>query len=149
MKRILAAAALVLLSGCLSDDETLKLNAEKHVSGMLKDPESARFSGLYLVPGAVRDGMQDVAVCGVVNAKNSFGAYAGGERFVAYAYKGDIGGSKLLGISHAYLEGSNRVATAATADSANKATIFEELHWNKACVDATHPPTYSGQKYQD
>jgi hypothetical protein len=36
----------------------------------LKDPDSAKFSPDLLKPGAV---------CGLVNAKNSFGAYAGSE----------------------------------------------------------------------
>lgn len=140
------AAALV---GCMSDDESLKFSAEKYVSAQLKDPDSARFSGVYLVPGNRRESMQDVAICGMVNGKNGFGAYGGSERFVAYGYKGTAGGSKLLGVSRAYFEGSDRRATVGTAEAPNKATIFEEIHWNEACVDATHPPTYSGEGYRD
>lgn len=143
---IVIAAAL---TGCMSDDQSLKLNAEKYVSTMLKDPDSAEFSGLYLVPGAVREGLQDVAVCGVVKAKNSFGAYGGSERFVAYGYTGTVAGSKSLGISRAYLEEADRRATVGTMDTPNKATIFEEIHWNKACVDEAHPPTYSGENEQN
>ena len=146
---ILCVVLATALTGCLSDDQSLKLNAEKYVSAMLKDPESAQFTELYLVPGAVQEGMQDVAICGLVNAKNSFGAYGGNERFVAYGYKGTVGGSKLLGISRAYLEGADRRSTVGTMDAPNKATIFEEIHWNKACADETHPPTYSGEDHQN
>ena len=142
---ILAAA----LTGCMSDEESLKYSAEKQVSAMLKDPDSARFSGLYLVPGAVREKMQDVAICGLVNGKNGFGGYGGVERFVAYGYKGTVGGSKLLGVSRANFEGADRRATLGTVDTPNKATIFEEIHWNEACVDKAHPPTYSGEEYQN
>jgi hypothetical protein len=42
--------------------------AHSAVMRMLKDPESVRFSGEFLKPGAV---------CGNVNSKNSYGGYAG------------------------------------------------------------------------
>jgi hypothetical protein len=142
---MLFAVIAVALAGCMSDDESLRFSAEKHVAAMLKDPDSARFSGVYLVPGPMREGVQTVAICGVVNGKNSFGAYGGGERFVAYGYKGKVGDSRLLGISRAYFEGADRRTTVDTTDKPNKTTIFEKIHWNEACVDAAHPPTYSGE----
>lgn len=142
---ILCTAVAIAITGCMSDDQSLRLNAEKHVKSMLKDPESARFGDIYLVPGEAKDGVQSVAVCGLVNAKNSFGGYGGGERFVAYGYKGKVGGSKLLGISRAYFEGTDRRATVDTINKPQKTTIFEKIHWNQACVDATHPPTFSGE----
>lgn len=39
----------------------------------LKDPESARFGGM----SGVKDKDGDITVCGMVNAKNSYGGYAG------------------------------------------------------------------------
>lgn len=51
---------------------------EAIVGAALKDPESARYSGF----AAVEDtGM--VIVCGFVNARNSFGGYAGKSPFMA------------------------------------------------------------------
>lgn len=50
------------------------IDAKNAVSSRLKDPESARFSGVY-VTGNI--------VCGLVNARNSFGGYAGDMRFVS------------------------------------------------------------------
>jgi hypothetical protein len=47
--------------------------AHAEVMRTLKDPESARFSGEYLQPGAV---------CGKVNSKNSYGGYVGATRYV-------------------------------------------------------------------
>lgn len=44
----------------------------------LKDPESARFTGI----AAARSPSGAIAVCGYVNAKNSFGGYVGAKPFV-------------------------------------------------------------------
>lgn len=49
------------------------------IKGQIKDPESARFTALKA--GRADDG--SVLVCGFVNAKNSFGGYAGPRRFAA------------------------------------------------------------------
>lgn len=60
------------------DDPARKAAAEHAVLRRLKDPGSASFSGMFvswLSGGPV--------VCGRVNAKNSFGGYAGVTRFVA------------------------------------------------------------------
>lgn len=48
--------------------------AQVSIKEILKDGDSAKFKGLF-----VRNGN----VCGEVNAKNSFGAYTGYQRFVA------------------------------------------------------------------
>ena len=50
------------------------LNAREHVKGMLKDPSSAKFSGEFIGKNG--------AICGHVNAKNSFGGYAGDSRYI-------------------------------------------------------------------
>lgn len=46
--------------------------AKAAVSRVLKDPASAQFEGLFTHPGAV---------CGFVNARNSFGGYTGRRPF--------------------------------------------------------------------
>lgn len=53
------------------------LNAQKAVSALLKDPSSAKFTNERVGSNGV--------VCGFINAKNSFGAYTGPQR---YAYIG-------------------------------------------------------------
>ncbi|MGY8334035.1 hypothetical protein L1Q87_25510, partial [Klebsiella pneumoniae] len=50
------------------------LNAREHIKGMLKDPSSAKFSGEFI-------GKND-AICGHINAKNSFGGYTGESRYI-------------------------------------------------------------------
>ena len=56
--------------------------AEEAVRASLKDGESARFSEVRI--GRILDATTGVgAVCGRVNAKNSFGGYGGAQRFIA------------------------------------------------------------------
>ena len=47
----------------------------------LKDPDSAQFRDLYEVP-SMRDDSGSRAVCGEVNARNSYGGYVGFRRFL-------------------------------------------------------------------
>lgn len=83
MKRILFFLALVSLVGCKPNaDKALEL-AQKEVAADTKDPDSAKFRYLRFVQ---RDDMPDGAVsglvCGQINAKNGFGAYAGFSPFM-------------------------------------------------------------------
>lgn len=56
-----------------------KIEALKKVIGAtLKDPDSSQFRGLFLNPSKT-------ALCGEVNAKNSYGGYVGFRPFVATA----------------------------------------------------------------
>jgi hypothetical protein len=52
--------------------------AEAEIPKILKDPDSAKFSDVV----AVDDDKGGFAVCGKVNAKNSFGAYIGAKSFI-------------------------------------------------------------------
>jgi len=52
--------------------------AKKNVADSLKDPSSAQFRNVRLVP--YKDGS---VICGEVNAKNSYGGYVGFKDFVA------------------------------------------------------------------
>lgn len=53
--------------------------AHRKIRGLLKDPESARFSSVvYRESAELKTGV----VCGFVNAKNSFGGYGGEQAFV-------------------------------------------------------------------
>lgn len=101
MRALLTIPLVALLIGCASQPGTVPeantkapeeprfkvpITSEQEkaataaVAGMLKDPESARFQGLY---GMQRAGHPEVtSICGEVNAKNSYGGYAGFSRFV-------------------------------------------------------------------
>lgn len=67
--RRLALVGLVVLAGCGGAED----QAKKEVAALLRDPESAQFRDLRKAGGLV---------CGEVNGRNAFGAYAGYQRFV-------------------------------------------------------------------
>lgn len=77
MKRIIIPAlGAVALAGCqfIPGTDAHKIEAaKKAVAASLKDPTSPLFSELSVVEGGV---------CGKVNGKNSFGAYAGKTGFI-------------------------------------------------------------------
>jgi hypothetical protein len=62
----------------LSQDEKLIMRSEfQHI---LKDPESARFGHI----AAGRDSEGNIFVCGLVNAKNSYGGYTGEQPYMGF-----------------------------------------------------------------
>lgn len=71
---VLALAAM--LAGCNSTEKEILTKVRQE----LKDPSSAEFSQLDLKK--TTDGSISV-LCGMVNAKNSFGGYAGAKPFTA------------------------------------------------------------------
>lgn len=60
-------------AGTVDADRTAR--AQAAIAEMMKDPESARISPL-------RPGTEPGWLCGTVNGKNSFGAYAGSTRVI-------------------------------------------------------------------
>lgn len=64
------------LANGLTETENL-VAARLAVEDRLRDPDSAKFDVLY-----TSDKSGIVVVCGVVNAKNGFGGYAGDEEFI-------------------------------------------------------------------
>ncbi len=58
--------------------------SRNNVALMLKDPASAKFRNSYFSLALI-GGKEIPVTCGEVNAKNSFGAYTGYERFIAPA----------------------------------------------------------------
>lgn len=80
------ATVILVLAGCATPGVPTTLTAEQEktaratVLAMLKDPASAQFGGIY---GARKpDGT--IYVCGMVNARNGFGGYAGAAPFTGY-----------------------------------------------------------------
>lgn len=71
MRQIILIIAAFAMAGCSEQRQADVVKAE--VAAKMKDPESAKFTNLkvYLA-----------TLCGEVNAKNSFGAYAGADKFM-------------------------------------------------------------------
>lgn len=86
-----------VLSGCglTSDGEPMKKEVlipklKAQITAQLKDPASAQFRNevFYQNIFVTKDGKKhpaEAAICGEINAKNSFGAYTGFRRFVSSA----------------------------------------------------------------
>ncbi|HGM4726486.1 TPA: hypothetical protein ACKPZ3_003097 [Serratia marcescens] len=84
MKKTLAVAlAVMALTACKPGEEKALELAQKEISADLKDPDSAKFRYLRVAKTQENeDGTVLVLVCGQVNAKNGFGAYAGFHSFM-------------------------------------------------------------------
>jgi hypothetical protein len=86
LQQLCAVAILGITSGaCIAAEkfpvpEARAEQAKNAVKAILKDPESAQFRNLYTKSYAGKPSPND-AVCGEVNAKNSYGGYIGFTRF--------------------------------------------------------------------
>ncbi|MCA0405307.1 MAG: hypothetical protein LCH39_04055 [Proteobacteria bacterium] len=78
---VAAALCVSVQANAQSQDEEIALTekAKDLVSRSLKDPSSAQFRDVYLMPKP-KGGK---CVCGWVNSKNSFGGYVGFRRFIS------------------------------------------------------------------
>ncbi|KXJ63090.1 hypothetical protein AXY46_03485 [Achromobacter xylosoxidans] len=107
---ILAAAfSCLALSGCAAPKKvqpvapTAQLvTAEKtyidaslaKVKSSLKDPDSAKFYGIY---AAQKPGQPQASICGFVNAKNGYGGYVGKTMFLATPDVAVVAGGRMVG----------------------------------------------------
>lgn len=68
--------------------------ATDSVRSVLKDPSSAQFAAVTVLPG---EQSSEKVVCGAVNAKNSFGGYGGQEAFAVTLKQRDDGNLDRVG----------------------------------------------------
>lgn len=133
-------ACIAALAGCLNPSSEAKMLAEKAVTAQLKDPDSAKFGDAFVVvtPAKESPGLEDVAVCGLVNAKNGFGGYTGDQRYVAYGFR-HVGGTNttIVAVNFENLASEQQCET-------GRENAFEQFAWNVHCFDDAHPKTYSG-----
>lgn len=97
MRKIITIALLAaVLGGC---DVTPGVAVDKGrdmVASQLKDPDSAQFGDVFFVERQAAGSLHSGYLCGTVNARNSFGGYAGDKQFVAdFSYS--TGGRITLG----------------------------------------------------
>ena len=91
MRSVLLTIVFVVLTGQARAELAVTLSTEQitvietGIQARLKNPDSAKFSGLVARPinGVV------LAVCGYVNAKNSSGSYIGNLAFVGFLSNND------------------------------------------------------------
>lgn len=75
--RVALLACILVLAAC---DQTTRA-AKERVAAQLRDPASAQFRNVRTSGGVV---------CGEVNGKNAYGAYAGFSRFIVNPAVGDV-----------------------------------------------------------
>ena len=81
--RIKGVTIVVLLSTTLAGCNIQYHGAEQAVASLMKDPSSIQFRNVHY-------GINQDIVCGEVNAKNGYGAYAGFELFIYQNGKAEI-----------------------------------------------------------
>lgn len=97
MKYSLITAVLACsLAACGGTDSSLISQTQKAVQAKLKDPDSAKFGDTFVLVHEENPGEDSGVrkVCGDVAAKNSYGAYDGRIRFVAFFGK-PLGGKDI------------------------------------------------------
>lgn len=79
---ISALLCTVMLVGCKPSDNKVLSIAETELASSLKDPDSAKFKDTVYYPDEKNGPNESNGyVCGMVNAKNSYGAYTGFQPF--------------------------------------------------------------------
>ncbi|HFK1634814.1 hypothetical protein [Klebsiella oxytoca] len=154
MRFLYILALCMPLLGCDSTEENIINAAKLDVMSKLNDPDAAKFSDLIVhqtesgVANKTSDTNQKVryqsfSVCGSVNGKNLFGAYTGKTRFVSFVVKVETQENPSV-INSVYDEGVFKKTGKTPGHSNEPESIFEAVYWNKVCVDAQHPKTYTG-----
>lgn len=115
-----ASAALflsALIAACAASDSALLEVAQRAVAAELKDPVSAQFGNGRIVdfPDPSTKYTKLKHACGEVNAKNSFGAYAGAVRYVV-----------LLGVPYG---GSKHEALSVDLEKTPRDPVFTASFW--------------------
>lgn len=126
MFRFLMLIVPLILSACNNSESELKKLAMSSIEEKLKDPDSAKFSDVFLPKGD----QGAVSVCGYVNTKNSFGGYSGKVRFLVYIYINQENNKKTVYLSK--LDDA-RQTTPSSIDVKNP-TVFDTA-WKVFCTN--------------
>lgn len=103
-------------------------NTEQRLRGHLKDPDSMVIRSSYPVVRRSSGGSNEhIYICGLVDGKNSFGAYAGAVRFVSYS----IQTKESLKTYSVEVE-DPRQTNAAHEEA--KRSDFERMYWDPNCA---------------
>lgn len=103
-------------------------DAKQQLRVMMKDPDSMRIRTHYIVTRARDDNWTDIYICGVVDGKNSFGAYAGGTRFVSHS----VSNRRSFQTISVQMEDEREWQQ---AHQLGLPSGFETAYWNPWCAD--------------
>lgn len=116
-------------------------NTEKELRRQMRDPDSMVVKSHYTLQKKIEPGRVDIYICGIVDGKNSYGAYAGGTLFASRSVH-----NQNLGTFDTYSVQLEDPSNKRTANEAGVLSTFEKLYWNEWCVDAQHPPIAPPEK---
>ena len=80
VKYLIVLLSIFVVVGCKPSGEDMINHGEVLARGHLKDPDSAKFTSSSYRSFGEKNGY----VCGLVNAKNSYGGYVGNRNYYAY-----------------------------------------------------------------
>lgn len=127
MRKIIALClGSALLSGCDVTPGMAINQGRDMVAKQLKDPESAQFGEVYFVERQKIGNRHYGDLCGSVNARNSFGGYAGMSRFVAGFEYSESGSFSMNGLT------MESELSRAVGD--NDASYFQDQLWLPRCT---------------
>jgi hypothetical protein len=109
-------------------------NAVKELKSRMKDPDSMVIRSHYLVHKTSSDGDVQISLCGVVDAKNGFGGYTGGYRFVTVSML-----TKNPDTFSTYNVALEDPKDLSLSRRMNVVSAFVKVYWNQYCVDSIHP----------
>ncbi|GGK53033.1 Sporulation related domain-containing protein [Pseudomonas koreensis] len=123
--------AVAAMAGC---DVTKEMAVEKGkdmVASALKDPDSAKFQGVFMVENQAIGDTHYGLLCGEVNSRNSFGGYTGFRRFVAnfnYSKQG------IFEVGYVTLEEGVNAKI-----NSNGVSYFQDIYWLGKCEPKPAP----------
>jgi hypothetical protein len=121
----MALGMAMSIAGCDLTKEGAIEKGKEMVASTLKDPDSAKFQGVFMVDENTIGDTHYGVLCGAVNSRNSFGGFTGFRRFVAnfhYSKRGQ------LGISYVTLEEGGKADI-----SSDGASYFHNIYWLGKC----------------
>jgi hypothetical protein len=108
-------------------------DVEKALRAQMKDPDSMVIRSSYVVQRQTEFGLE-ISICGLVDGRNSFGAYSGPMRFASKSFS-----NRQLEVFETSMVKLENPLEAKQSHDVNMLSTFEEIYWNKYCVDETHP----------
>lgn len=108
---------------------------KQKLQAMMKDPESMKIISSFTLQKEVDEDTTEIAICGIVDGKNSFGVYQGGQMFASLFHRS----KKSQTFSNVFVQIEDPVMQE-KAHRINNLSPFESVYWNVHCIDETHNP---------
>lgn len=137
MKKIVCVTiALAILTACKMESQYKDI-AMRSVQEAIQDNGFSQFGTMFVIKEMSKDKQQLTSVCGYVKVNGSGDI----TRFMSLINESD---NTELGEAFTTIEDiKDRRATVTSRGSAIQATLFDEIYWNKHCIDDKHKRQYT------